>query len=108
LDRRGEIAVRAALGAGRMRILRQLAIEGTLLSLAGAAAGLVLAVWGIDSALALAAGRIPRQEEIVLDARVFAFALVLSLLTGAFFGILPALHAFRADLASSLQVAGRT
>src|SRR5437879_7745309 len=73
-SRRQEIAVRAALGAGRWRIIRQLLTESTLLSLGGGAAGTMLAVWGVRALLALAPeGRIPRVAEIHMDGSVLAF-----------------------------------
>jgi predicted permease len=98
-----EFAVRAALGAGRGRLLRQLLTESTLLSLIGGALGILLA-WtalrGIRTATALA---LPRSSEIHLDLAVLAFALALSVVTGILFGLAPALSAFRRDLAAVLQ-----
>jgi putative ABC transport system permease protein len=98
-----EFAIRAALGAGRTRLLRQLLTESTVLSLLGGTTGTVLA-WlalrGIRSATALT---LPRSSEIRLDPAVFAFAVALSLLTGILFGLAPALSAFRRDLVAVLQ-----
>ncbi|HEY3851060.1 MAG TPA: ABC transporter permease, partial [Steroidobacteraceae bacterium] len=98
-----EFAVRAALGAGRGRLLRQLLTESTLLSLIGGVLGTVLA-WtamrGIRTATAIA---LPRSSEIHLDLAVLAFALALSVTTGILFGLAPALSSFRRDLAAVLQ-----
>jgi putative ABC transport system permease protein len=104
-SRQQEIAVRAALGAGRPRLMRQLLTESTLVSLAGGAAGMLLALAGVPALLALAPeGKIPRVEEIHINGWVLAFTLGVSLLTGIVFGLAPALHATRRNLgASSLQ-----
>ncbi len=71
--------------------MRQLLIESVVLALAGGALGLFLAVWGVDALVALAAGDLPRPDEVRPDARVVAFTFALSLLTGLAFGLLPAL-----------------
>ena len=99
-----EIAVRMALGAGWRRIARQLLTEGLVLSLAGGAAGLLLAMWGIDLLTALIPeGMIPRAREISFDARVLGFTLASAVLTGLVFGLAPALQATRVDVNSALK-----
>jgi len=102
-----EIAIRAAIGAGRGRIVRQLLTESLLLSLVGGMLGLVTGVLGVRLLLAVNPGNIPRLVPggggVTLDVRVLLFTLVLSLLTGVFFGLAPALHASRVDLNSTLK-----
>jgi putative ABC transport system permease protein len=103
-----EIAVRTALGATRGRVVRQLLTESMLLSLASGAAGLLLAVWGIDAIVKLSPGSVPRLAETSIDARVFLFALGVSVLTALIFGLAPALQASKTDLAESLKEGGRS
>jgi predicted permease len=98
-----EFAVRAALGAGRSRLLRQLLTESTLLSLVGGALGLLLAWAALRSIRSMTALDLPRSSEIRLDLGVLCFALALSMLTGILFGLAPALSALRRDLAAVLQ-----
>jgi putative ABC transport system permease protein len=90
--REREMAIKLALGAGRWRIVRQLLTESVLLAVVGGAAGLLLAVWGIDSIRAINPGNLPRLEEVRIDGRALGFTLVASLLTGLLFGIVPALQ----------------
>ncbi len=105
--REREIAVRAALGAGRGRIMRQLLTESIVLALAGGVAGIVLARVGVGALLALSAGQLPRGTDVHVDGAVLLFALALSVLTGLLFGLVPAIHASRAALQGTLREAGR-
>ena len=111
--RRREIAVRAAIGAGRGRIVRQLLTESIVLSLAGGALGLVLGVAGIRALLSINTAGLPRIGRdgmlVAVDWRVVLFAVGVSLATGILFGLIPALHAARTDLSSTLKEgAGRS
>jgi putative ABC transport system permease protein len=87
--RQREIAVRTALGASRSRIVRRLLTESVLLAVAGGAAGLLVAVWGVNPLVSLSTETIPRVREIAIDARVACFTLLISLLTGVVFGLIP-------------------
>jgi putative ABC transport system permease protein len=106
--RQREMSVRAALGAGRRRIARQLLTESMLLSMAGGAVGLILAVWGTGFLTRLSPNDIPRVSEAGVDGRVLGFTLLVSLITGLVFGLAPVLHLSRADLAESLKEGGRS
>jgi predicted permease len=106
-SRQKEMAIRAALGASRLRVLRLLLMESLMLSLAGGGLGLLLALWGTDALMALAPDNIPRINEIGVDARVFAFTLGVSLITGIIFGLVPALHAGKPDLNEALKEGSR-
>jgi putative ABC transport system permease protein len=109
-SRKREITMRAAIGAGRGRIIRQLLTESLMLSLAGGALGLAVGVIGIRTLLASNPGNIPRIGDhgtaIAMDWRVFFFTVVISLVTGILFGLIPALQVSRADLTGVLKEGG--
>jgi putative ABC transport system permease protein len=108
--RKREIAIRAAVGAGRGRIVRQLLAESVVLSLAGGALGLALGSLGIRALLAVSHGNIPRIGErgsaVSMNWRVLAFTVGVSLITGILFGLVPALQASRGDLNATLKDGG--
>ena len=110
--RQKEIAVRAAMGAGWARIVRQVLVESVLLAFLGGALGLALASCGMRALLELAPGDLPRVQEMAsvpaLNPWVAGFTVLLSGLTGVLFGLLPAAQLARTDLASSLTQGGRT
>jgi predicted permease len=106
-SRQREMAIRAALGARRSRVIRQLLTESLLLSLAGGALGLLIASWGTQGILAAVPGGLPRMQEIGIDGWVLAFTLLVSLLTGVVFGIMPALQVSRVDLQATLREGSR-
>jgi putative ABC transport system permease protein len=105
--RQKEIAIRAAMGASRTRVLRQMLTESILLSVIGGIAGLLLSIWLTDVLMSMIPEGAPRPEHIGLDYRVLAFALGVSALTGILFGIVPALQASKLDVSSSLKEGGR-
>jgi putative ABC transport system permease protein len=104
--RRREIAVRAAVGAGFSQLLQQFVIEGILLSVTGAAFGMLLAMGGLRLLVATNAGSIPRVAEVNIDWQVLGFALAISLLTGIAFGLAPIFHLKVGSLAETLKNAG--
>jgi putative ABC transport system permease protein len=106
LARNREISIRAALGAGRWQIIKQLLVESTVLGVLGGFAGLLFAIWGVEALKAFLPG-IPRIDEISPDPRVLTFAGLLSLGVGIFAGLLPAWRASHPNLASSMNESTR-
>jgi predicted permease len=107
LARQREMAVRAALGAGRARIIRQLMTESLLLASAGGGLGLLMSVASVNWIHALGAKSIPRLHDVAIDGRVLLFTLAISLLAGVLFGLAPALRLSRLDLHHTLKDASR-
>ena len=107
LDRQREFSLRAALGAGRRRLISQLMVENLTLAILGGLAGLLIAQLGIGFVRAYGPASLPRLRGVQLDPAVFAFALGVSLLTGLLFGLLPAVSASRTNLAECLRESGQ-
>jgi len=106
-QRTREFAVRAALGAGKSRLIRQLLTESILLGVVGGACGLLLASWGTHAALKALPDALPRSGEVGIDLRVLAFTASIALLAGILFGLVPALKISRSDPHDSLKKGGR-
>jgi len=105
--REREVAIRTAVGASRARLVRQFLTESGLLAIIGGAIGVALAYWGLDLLVAIAPSDVPRLDQIRIDSRVLIFSLGMSILTGLVFGLVPALHASKANLNESLKEGGR-
>ena len=106
--RHRELAIRAALGARRARLLRQLLTESLVVALLGGAAGLMLAAWSMDLLRSLAPAALPRLDDISIDAQVLAYAALASLVSSVLVGIFPALQASRRDSGAHLKEGGRS
>ncbi len=103
LDDGAEIAIRLSIGASRARIVRQLLTESVMLAVAGGLIGVALAQWVIDLIMALKPSNIPLTLELHVDWRVLAFSMIVSVVTGVLFGLVPALQATKIDLTSALK-----
>lgn len=106
--REKELAIRAGLGAGRGRLVRQLLTESLVLSAAGGTAGLLVASWGVSLLKSMMPEDLPRLNEVAVDPQVLAFTLALAIATAFLFGIVPAIQGTRLDLRNALKEGGRT
>ncbi|HEY0378385.1 MAG TPA: ABC transporter permease [Pyrinomonadaceae bacterium] len=106
-QRRGEFVMRAALGATRARLIRQLLTESLLLAIIGGVLGMVVAAFGVSALVALSPPGLPRASAISVDVTVFVFAFGITTLVGLLVGLIPALHASRGDLHTGLQQSSR-
>jgi len=110
VTRSRECVIRAALGAGRGRLVRQMLVESVLLFLIGGSLGMLLARWSADSllAFAVAGGYVPERMMVAVDGRILAFTLIVSLTAGVVFGLVPALQASKVDLNDGLKASSTT
>ncbi|PYL05293.1 MAG: ABC transporter permease [Verrucomicrobia bacterium] len=106
--REREIAIRVALGAGRLRLLKQVFTESVLLSLIGGVAGVLLALWGVESLKAVGAQTVPRLREVNIDLVVLGVTLAICVGTGIIFGLVPGLASSRPELTEALKEGGRS
>ncbi len=105
--RQKEMAIRAALGAGRGRLVRQMLSESLLLAVAAGGVGVLIAFWGMGLLLSLAPANLPHMQAIAIDGRVLAFAFVLSILTAGIFGVIPGIEAGKTDPHEAMKEGGR-
>ncbi len=102
-----ELVVRAAVGAGRLRLVRQMLTESAVLALVAGIGGVIIARWGVTALLAFAPPDLPRLDEVTVDLSALAFALAISLAASFIFGLAPAWHVSRVDLADALRGSGK-